>query len=108
MQQQQGQQQSTTVPRVKGPEMNDRDRINDILATEKYLTTAYNIAINEASTQWLYQDQMKILNELHECQHNLFNMMSKKGWYKVDQAQPQQISQAFEQFSNYQTQFPYA
>lgn len=104
----QGQQQQSTLPKVKGPEMNDRDRLNDILSTEKYLTTAYNIAINEASTVWLYEDGMKILNELHECQRSLFELMSKKGWYKIDPAQPQMVSQAFQQFNNYQTQFPYA
>lgn len=107
MQQQNQQQQSSTLPTVKGPEMNDRDRINDILATEKYMTTAYNIAVNEASSEALYQTQMKILNELHACQHSLFKIMSKKGWYKTDPEQPQKISQAFEQFNNYQTQFPY-
>ena len=28
---------------VKGPEMNDRDRLNDMLATEKNLTNNYNV-----------------------------------------------------------------
>src|SRR5699024_8414292 len=104
MMQQQGQpqgQQQSSLPKVKGPEMNDRDRLNDILTTEKYLTMSYNVAINEASTQWLYEDQMKILNQLHECQHQLFTLMSKKGWYKTDPAQQAQIDQAFQQFNNY-------
>lgn len=102
------QQQQATMPVVKGAEMNDRDRLNDVLSMEKYLTSGYNVAVNEASTPWLYKDQLQILNALHDCQHNLFMLMSKKGWYKVDPANPAQISQAFEQFSNYQTQFPYA
>lgn len=105
--QQQGQQQQSTLPKVKGPEMNDRDRLNDILSMEKYLTTAYSIAANEASSQWLYQDEMTILNELHECQRQLFNLMSKKGWYKIDPADQTQVNQTFQQFNNYQTQFPY-
>ena len=33
----------------KTPQMNDRDFINDQLATEKYMTNSYNIALNEAS-----------------------------------------------------------
>lgn len=101
-------QQSTGLPKVKGPEMNDRDRINDILATEKYLTTAYNIAVNEASTQQLYQVQMQMMTELHQCQRDLFNLMSQKGWYKIDQAPVQQMTQTAQQFANYRTQFPYA
>lgn len=105
--QQQSPQQQTTVPDVKGPEMNDRDRLNDILATEKYLTAAFNTALNEASTPWLHREVQTILNELHDCQHRLFQLMAKKGWYKIEPAQPQQISQAFTQFDNYRTQFPY-
>jgi spore coat protein CotF len=100
--------QQTGLPRVKGPEMNDRDRINDVLATEKYLTTAYNVAVNEASTEQLYQTQLSLLNELHQCQRDLYNLMQRRGWYKVDQAMPQAISQAAQQFTNYQTQFPYS
>lgn len=103
-----GQQQQTGLPRVKGPEMNDRDRINDVMATEKYLTTAYNIAVNEASTEQLYRTQMNLLNELHQCQRDLFNLMHRKGWYKIDQAQAQDVYQTAQQFANYQTQFPYS
>jgi spore coat protein CotF len=101
-------QQSTGLPQVKGPELNDRDRLNDILSTEKYLTTAYNIAVNEASTQQLYQVQMQMLTELHQCQRDLFNLMSQKGWYKTDPAPAQQVTQTAQQFANYRTQFPYA
>lgn len=107
-QQQAAQQHSTGLPQVKGPEMNDRDRINDVLAMEKYMTTAYNIAINEASTQQLYQTQMNILTNLHRAQRDLFNAMSARGWYKTDPADTQKVNQAYQQFSNYHTQFPYS
>ena len=41
--------------------MNDRDFSNDLLATEKYMTDAYNTFLNEASHQALYQDVLTIL-----------------------------------------------
>lgn len=103
-----GQQASTGLPQVKGPDMNDRDRLNDILAMEKYLSSSYNTAVNEASTQELYQTQLNILTEVHQCQRDLFTLMQQKGWYKIDPADPQKISQAAQQFSNYHTQFPYS
>ncbi|OYD07233.1 spore coat protein [Paludifilum halophilum] len=105
---QQDQQTQSGLPQVKGPEMNDRDRINDMLATEKYLTTAYNVAVNEASSQQLYQTQMNFLTELHQCQRDLFTLMQQKGWYKTDPANPQFTAQAAQKFSNYRTQFPYS
>jgi len=103
-----GPQQSTGLPQVKGPEMNDRDIVNDILSTEKYLTQAFNTAVNEASNQELYQTQLQILNELHEAQRELFNLMHQKGWYKLEAADANKIAQKAQQFANYRTQFPYS
>lgn len=94
-------------PKSKGPEMNDRDRINDILALEKYLTDSFNVAVREASHEDLHRDLMQILNETHECQYNLFKQMFQKGWYKLEAEQQPALEQTYQQFSNYRTQFPY-
>ncbi|KYQ87209.1 MULTISPECIES: spore coat protein [Thermoactinomyces] len=107
-QQNMGPQQSTGLPQVKGPELNDRDRINDILATEKYLAYGYNTACHEASHEGLFQLQMQCLSDVQKASRELFNLMHQKGWYKLEAAQPDKISQKFQQFSNYRTQFPYS
>ncbi|MFZ7104793.1 MAG: spore coat protein [Peptococcaceae bacterium] len=100
--------QSDILPQVKGPEMNDRDRCNDILATEKYLTDSFNIFTREASNQQLYNEIKKILNETHDCARQLFNVMFQEGWYKLQAAPQQEIQQAQQQFANYlQSQNPY-
>ena len=101
--------QTGELPRVKGPEMNDRDMINDVLATEKYLTQVFTIVQQEASHTKLSNDINVITNQTHMCQRDLYNMMFKKGWYKLDAADRQQVSQTQEQFSNYHSsQLPYA
>ncbi|EGK07726.1 spore coat protein [Kroppenstedtia eburnea] len=105
--QQQAGQTQTHPPQMKGPEMNDRDRLNDILAMEKYMSHSYGVAVNEASNDTLYQTQMSILTDIHQCQRDLFNLMHTKGWYRMDQANTQHITQAAQKFTNYQTQFPY-
>lgn len=110
MQQQQNQIKNpkpANEPQVKGPEMNDRDRLNDILATEKYLTDSFNVMVREASHDQLYKDLMTILNETHACQRNLFTEMFRKGWYTMEAEQQQKLDQAYQQFSQYSTQFPY-
>jgi spore coat protein CotF len=94
-------------PQVKGPELNDRDRINDILAMEKYLTNGFNTSAREASHPQLHQDIMTVLNETHQCQYDMFLMMFKKGHYNLEaEAQPK-LDQAYQQFNNYSSQFPY-
>lgn len=99
--------QTGQLPQVKGPEMNERDFINDILATEKYITDNFNVFAREASNQILHQDVMDILNESHQAARNLFNMMFKKGWYSLTAAQQQDIQQTAQQFQNYKSQEPY-
>lgn len=94
-------------PQVKGPQMNDRDFINDGLATCKYLTDSLTIAVREASHQQLHADFVQILDETHQCARNLYDTMFQKGWYKLEAAEQQKLQQAFQQFSGYSSQFPY-
>jgi spore coat protein CotF len=89
------------------PQMNDRDFANDLLSTEKYMTNAYSVAMNEASHQSLYQDMLTVFNETQNQQRELYNLMFKKGWYKVEAADQQKLQQSYQQFQGYSNQFPY-
>ncbi|HEY8341464.1 MAG TPA: spore coat protein [Calditerricola sp.] len=93
-------------PQVKGPQMNDRDRANDVLATEKYLCHNYTMMAIESSHHRLHQDVLAILNETHQCQRRLFNLMFEKGWYKLEAAPASEVQNAYQQFAGYRTQFP--
>src|SRR5690554_5271377 len=95
----------TQVP--KTPQMSDRDFINDILATEKYMTASYSTALNEASHETLYTDIQKIFTETQNCQRDLFNLMFKNGWYSFDSESQQSLTQSHQQFTNYKNQFPF-
>lgn len=95
-------------PKVKGPDYNDRDMINDMLATEKYLTDSFNVAAREASHDSLHRDVMMVLNEVHQGQRDMFNLMFQKGWYKLEAEEQSVLDQAHKQFNNYSSQFPYS
>jgi spore coat protein CotF len=99
--------QTGQLPRVKTPEMNDRDFLNDGLSTCKYITDSLNIAVRETSHDQLYSDMLQILQETHNSSREMFNLMFKKGWYKLEAEEQQKINQAYQQFSNYSSQFPY-
>lgn len=94
-------------PQVKGPEMNDRDRLNDILALEKYLTDGFNTSVKEASHPSLHQEIMTILNETHQCQYEMYQLMFRKGHYKLEAEEQTKLDQTYQQFHNYSSQFPY-
>jgi spore coat protein CotF len=92
----------------KTPQMNDRDFLNDLLTTEKYMTDGYNTFLNEASHEALYQDVLQLFTEAQNQQRHMYNLMFQKGWYKLEPADQQQLQQKHQQFQNYTTtQFPY-
>ncbi|MFD0710846.1 spore coat protein [Paenibacillus sp. GCM10027626] len=100
--------QSGQLPKVKGPEMNDRDFVNDGLATCKYITDGLNMAVKEASHEQLHNDMMQILTETHQCARDLYNLMFQNGWYKLEAEEQQKLDQTYQQFNGYSSQFPYS
>jgi spore coat protein CotF len=89
------------------PQMTDRDRLNDILATEKYLTDGFNVAVREASHDTLHRDILTCLTETHQCAREIYTVMFQNGWYTLEAADQQQLTQTYQQFSGYMSQFPY-
>ncbi|MBA9026874.1 spore coat protein CotF [Peribacillus huizhouensis] len=99
--------QNPESPIPKTPQMNERDFVNDMLSTEKYLKSSYGVALNELSNQTMYQDIQSIYTEVETAQRELYYLMFEKGWYALEQEDTQKIGQAYQQFSGYKTQFPY-
>jgi spore coat protein CotF len=93
-------------PKVKGPEMNDRDRINDILATEKHFTNGYCVGLNEMQNPQLRKVIKEVLGDTQNAQAQIFDLMFQKGWYKMKVADKQEVEAVKTQFTNYSTQFP--
>lgn len=99
--------QSGHSQQVKGPQMNDRDMVNDTLAGLKYITDGLNVFSREASHQALHRDVANMLLETHAHTRDIFNLMFRKGWYTLEPEDAQKLQQTHQQFMNYQTQFPY-
>ena len=91
----------------KGTEFNDRDRLNDMLATEKWLTDGFNVFVRETSHQTLFNDILHILNETHHAARDVFNLMFEKGWYSLHPEQPSQVSKEHQKFQGYESQLPH-
>jgi len=91
----------TEVP--KNQEMNDCDYLNDILSTEKSLSSNYVMTMNEASNNDLFEEIGNICMETKSAARDLFNLQFKKGWYKLEKADVNKIntiSQEYEQKLN--------
>lgn len=97
--------EKTPYPETK--EMNDRDLLNDLLATEKGLSSAYTIALHEASNDTLFSSIKQLHDETLQSQRKLYNLMFEKGWYQLEKAEQEKLQQAHTQFSGFAVQFPY-
>lgn len=78
--------------------LSDKSILNDSLATLKHLTENYNTAAYECSSQELRRDMLDIQREEHDNAFKVWNAMNARGWYQVQPADQQQISQLRQQF----------
>lgn len=87
-----------------GSPIPEKEMINDVLSSEKYLTEAYNTYTNECATPNVRDEFMRILTEEHQIQAEVFDTMKQRGWYSVPAAQQQKIQQAKQKYQNQSSQ----
>lgn len=82
--------------------MNDQERITDFICSEKKMSANYDIFASECVSVPLRDDYLKIFNQSHMTQTDLFKLAQAKGWYQVEQAPESKIDQMYTKFSNQQ------
>ncbi|MBU5677996.1 spore coat protein [Alkaliphilus sp. MSJ-5] len=76
------------------PTFTEKELMNDLLTSEKQVTSAYNVGITEASCTNLRQHLTKCLTDTQEIQYQIFNAMKQRGWYQTKPAQSQDVQSA--------------
>lgn len=71
----------------------DQEILNILLELEKNMVKNYATSITEASNDKLTEKFEDVFNESKKAQRELFNYMSNKGWYKLEYATENKISQ---------------
>ena len=80
--------------------MQEQERMTDLLLTEKKMSTNYNEFASECVNVKLRDAFLSMLTQGHKTQTELFQTAQQKGWYQVEQAPQQKISQAEQKFTN--------
>lgn len=83
-----------------GAQMQDKEILEDVLTSQKHLTESYNTFANECVTPNIRDEFMRILEEEHQIQAEVFDDMKKRGWYQTPAAEQQKIQQAKQKFQN--------
>lgn len=81
--------------------MNDQERITDFIFSEKKMSGNYDVFASECVNVPLRDEFLKLFNQSHQTQTQLFQTAQQKGWYTApEQAKTDQINQAYTKFSN--------
>ena len=78
----------------------DQEVLTDALASEKFATDGYNNFSNECATPEVRQKFLALLSEEHQIQNDIFQEMSKRGWYPTPAAEQQKIDEAKQKYQN--------
>ena len=78
----------------------EKEMLSDALSSQKLATENYNTFANECSNPAVKSEFMNILNEEHQIQFEVFSELQKRGWYPVQQAEQQKVSQAKQKYQN--------
>lgn len=78
----------------------EKQLLSDALNTQKYSTGNFNLFSNECAHETVRSTVMRILNDEHEIQNEVFHMMSAKGFYPTPAAEQQKIMETKQKFQN--------
>ena len=76
----------------------EKEILGDALAAQKSTTALFNTSANECVHEDVRQTLMHILNQEHEIQQDVFNMMHEQGMYPTPAADEKKVQQLKQQY----------
>lgn len=77
-------------------EMNDKDYVNDVLASEKAMVTNMATMLIEMSNKPLHDEIFQLFKKCDDNQRKLFELLFENGWYQLESAQNTKLDQEYE------------
>ena len=74
--------------------------MDDLLGSEKAMAGLYNTGAAECAGSALRTQLMSLLCEEHQMQAEIFDEMSRRGWYPTEQATQAKITEARDKFQS--------
>ena len=76
----------------------DKEILGDALAAQKATTGNFNMSANECVHEDVRQTLMHILNEEHDIQQDVFEMMHAQGYYPTPAADMKKVDETKQQY----------
>ena len=77
----------------------DKEILGDGLSTQKPTTDLFNTASNECVHDNVRSTMLKILEQEHIIQNEVFNMMHDRGYYETPAADEKKVQEAQQKFA---------
>ncbi len=84
--------------------LSDKEIMNSILSERKLAASSLTNLVLESANQTLRNDAQSILTNTFNAQKQIFDMMTQKGWYAVQNANQQDLSSAQQKVKNIESQ----
>lgn len=81
----------------------DKEILNVLLDEHKLAASSLTNLVLESTNQFLRNDVTNILTKTFQHQKQIFDLMSQKGYYKVQNASSQDISKAQQEMGSIQS-----
>lgn len=78
----------------------DKEIMTDLLDSQKSITALYNQFANECASESLRGAMMRILEEEHTLQADVFSQLRQRGWYPTATAPQDKINAAEQRFAS--------
>lgn len=80
--------------------MTDKERMTDLILTEKKMTTNYNTFASECTNTKLRDAFLNMIRSGHTTATQLFDEAMNRGWFTTTPADGAQIAQAYQTYSS--------
>ncbi|MEW9123256.1 MAG: spore coat protein [Thermotaleaceae bacterium] len=82
----------------------EKELMNDLLMSEKQVSSAYTVGITESSCSNLRDVLMSCEQNVLQTQEEIFNAMNQRGWYPIKKAASQDVQNAKNKYNQMQSQ----
>ncbi|MFA9464153.1 MAG: spore coat protein [Velocimicrobium sp.] len=78
----------------------EKEILADALASQKSSTSNYNLFANECVHEEVRNTFMKVLDQEHAIQQDVFDMMHSKGYYPTPNAEEKKVEETKQKFES--------
>ena len=83
--------------------LSDQVLMNVLLDSHKFAISSFSNLIIECNNEFLRKDVLSILTKVFQHQKQIYDLMSQKGWYQVQNATQQDITNVKQALSSIQS-----